>query len=122
MNAPTRAPTNDPVRYLLPAATGWLAFAALELPAGHPLRVLVVVAFLAVGPGFAVAGAGPNRLSTAVTAVVTSAALGALTAEAYLLAGTFSGPRVLGTLAGLTTTAALIRTAAHSLATRGEIR
>ncbi|MGW1988778.1 hypothetical protein [Embleya sp. NPDC001921] len=111
-----------PIRAVLPAAAGWLAFGALELPAEHPLRVLVVVAFLALGPGYAVAGDGTTALATAVTSVAGSAALGALTAEAYLLAGAFSAPRVLGTLAGLTTTAALIRTVAHTQASRREFR
>ncbi|MGC0423036.1 hypothetical protein [Embleya sp. AB8] len=109
-----------PIRAGWPAAAGWAAFATLELPAGHPLRVLVVVAFLAVGPGYALAGDTGSGLATAVTAVAGSAALGALTAEAYLLAGAFSGPRVLGTLAGLTTTATLIRTAAGTSASRRE--
>ncbi|MET7304345.1 hypothetical protein [Embleya sp. NPDC005575] len=111
-----------PIRAALPAAAGWLAFGAPALPAGQPLRVLVVAVFLAVGPGYALAGDGATALATAVTSVAGSAALCALTAEAFLLAGAFSGPRVLGTLAGLTTTAALIRTVAHTYASRRDIR
>ncbi|MGW9209491.1 hypothetical protein ACWGR4_21185 [Embleya sp. NPDC055664] len=111
-----------PIRALWPAAAGWSAFGALELPAEHPLRVLVVVAFLAVGPGYALAGEGASVLATVVTSVAGSAALCALTAEAYLLAGAFSAPRVIGTLAGLTTTAALIRTVVRTHTSREELR
>ncbi|MFF7248363.1 hypothetical protein ACFZBU_31130 [Embleya sp. NPDC008237] len=110
------------IRAALPAAAGWLAFGASTLPAGQPLRGLVVVAFLAVGPGYAIAGDAGTALATAVTSIAGSAALCALTAQAYLLAGAFSGPRVLGTLAALTTTAALIRTVAHTYASRREMR
>ncbi|MFI1384553.1 hypothetical protein [Embleya sp. NPDC020886] len=110
-----------PIRAAWPAAAGWLAFGSLALPAGQPLRVLVVVVFLALGPGYAIAGDGGTAPATAVISVVGSAALCALTAEAYLLAGAFSGPRVLGTLAGLTTLAALIRIVAHTLASRRDI-
>ncbi|GCE02104.1 hypothetical protein [Embleya hyalina] len=111
-----------PIRAVWPAAAGWSAFGALELPAEHPLRALVVVAFLAVGPGYALAGEGASVLTTAVTSVAGSAASCALTAEAYLLAGAFSAPRVVGTLAGLTTIAVLIRTVVRARTSREELR
>ncbi|MYV99338.1 hypothetical protein [Streptomyces sp. SID3343] len=109
---------NSPTRCLLPALAGWLAFAALGLPEGGPLRIVIVVAFVLCGPGYAVAGGRGTPLATAVTAVATSAALLAITAEAYLLAGAFTAPHVLGTLAGLTTSAALVRTATTTPAPR----
>jgi hypothetical protein len=112
---------NSPTRALLPALAGWLAFVALALPeAGPPrlLRIVIVVGFVLYGPGYAVAGGQATLLATAVTAVAGSTALLGVTAEAYLLAGAFSAPHVLGTLAGLTTGAALIRTGAATMAPR----
>jgi len=107
-----------PAHHLIPAVAGWLAFAGLELPDGHPVRVVLVVAFLLLGPGYAVAGPGRTVLAGTVTTVATSCALCALVAQAHFLTGTFSAASVLATLAGLTTTAAFIRTARHGLPTR----
>ncbi|MEU2384056.1 hypothetical protein ABZ606_05245 [Streptomyces sp. NPDC012461] len=50
----------DLVVRMLPPFGGWLALASLALPGGSPLRGAAVVAFLAAGPGAALAGAcGP---------------------------------------------------------------
>jgi hypothetical protein len=100
---------NSPIRCLLPALAGWLALAALALPEGGHPRIVLVAAYLVCGPGYAVAGTQATRLATAVTSVAISCALLGVTAETYLLAGAFSAPHVLGSLAGLTTSAALIR-------------
>ena len=103
----------------LPAGSGWLALASMQLPAADPLRVLLVTLFLVVCPGAAAvrsaarAPAGRNRLSTlletGILTVALSLALCALAAEAFFLGHVFSAARVVAALAGLTTLLVLAR-------------
>lgn len=100
------------------AASGWVALAATALPAANPLRVLLVTAFLVLGPGAAavrLAGRPGGRrdrtsarLETGVLTVAVSLSLSALVAEGFFLSRDFSVHRALGVLAGLTTLLALL--------------
>ncbi|MER7579254.1 family 16 glycosylhydrolase [Kitasatospora sp. NPDC097691] len=112
----TARPRNLP--RVLPALFGWAALAAVALPAGNPLRAVVVGAFLLTGPGAAaVAWArpdpswrdrGPGLVSAASLAVVVSLALTALTAQALFFTHSFTAGRAVLALAGLTTLLTLL--------------
>jgi hypothetical protein len=104
---------------VLLAASGWIALAATALPPASPIRVLVSVAFLLLGPGTAAVllantlmvkhGTQPYRGLAALTvAVAVSLALGTLVSEAFALTGTFTMARSVIVLAALTTGLALI--------------
>ncbi|MCX4749930.1 glycoside hydrolase family 16 protein [Kitasatospora sp. NBC_01287] len=96
------------------ALTGWLALLATALPAGHPVRIGVLVAFVLCCPGAAAVRPRARRragaadvLEDLVLAVVLSLALGALVAEAFYLNHAFTVRRALLVLAVLTSLLAL---------------
>ncbi|WP_395293383.1 family 16 glycosylhydrolase [Kitasatospora hibisci] len=98
---------------VLPALCGWIALAALLLPAGNPLRAVAAGIFLLAGPGAAaVAWArpgpswrdrGPGRVTAAALTVTVSLALSMLTAEALFFTHSFTVGRAVLALAVLTT-------------------
>jgi hypothetical protein len=115
--------TAPSLRWTLPlrcglAASGWLAVAASELPAGNVLRVLVSTLFLLLCPGLAAARwARPSTeresgwtslLETAVLTVVVSLALEVLVVVPFYMNGAFTTVRVLATLAVVTAGLALL--------------
>ncbi|GAA1268234.1 hypothetical protein GCM10009665_66170 [Kitasatospora nipponensis] len=92
------------------ALSGWAALLVTALPAGFPLRVVLLAAFLLLGPGAAaVRPVSPRRtdpldaLEGLVLTVAVSLALLALVAEAFYLNHAFTVPRAVGALAALTT-------------------
>jgi hypothetical protein len=88
------------------------------MPEGSPARVLIVAVFLVFCPGAALLHvAGPfmarhghklDRLEVASLTVVLSLSLATLTAEAYYINQGFTTVRALGTLALVTSVAALV--------------
>ncbi|MFB7615022.1 family 16 glycosylhydrolase [Kitasatospora sp. NPDC056181] len=103
---------------VLPALSGWIALAALLLPAGNPLRAVAAGIFLLAGPGAAaVAWArpgpswrdrGPGRLSAVSLTVTLSLALTMLAAEALFFRHSFTVGRTVLALAVLTTLLTLL--------------
>jgi len=113
---------------VLLTASGWIALAATTLPALSPVRVAVTLLFIALCPGIAVLrivgvanpghtvphskGPHPKRpyepLPTAALTVAASLALATLVSEAFFLAGGFTMPRCVMTLALLTGVLALL--------------
>jgi uncharacterized membrane protein len=99
------------------AAGGWIALAALALPAASVPRIVIGVAFVACGPGAAVVGLARALLrrrgrrldgwEAAMLVVVVSVSLCALVAEAFYLTHSFTTPRCTIVLAVLTSIAAL---------------
>jgi hypothetical protein len=91
---------------LLPvAATG-----AVLLGAPQPWRLLVVAAFVTVGPGLAVLPLlpGTDRLTRAALAVGVSAALAAVLSEALAIAGIFSATALVLVLTGVSAVGGLL--------------
>ncbi|MGW4893374.1 glycoside hydrolase family 16 protein [Kitasatospora sp. NPDC004240] len=102
----------------LPAAAGWIALAALLLPAGNPLRVVLVAAFLLAGPGTAAVEwarpgpswlcRGPGRWTAVSLTVALSLAMATLTVEALFLTHNFTTVRAVLALTVLTTVLTLL--------------
>lgn len=102
---------------VLTAASGWIALAALLLPAASAPRILIASAFVACGPGAALMrpassvlrrhGHAPDTLEASVLVVALSLSVCALVAEAFLLTHSFTVVRCTVALAVFTTVAAL---------------
>lgn len=101
----------------LTAGSGWIVLVALLLPAASFPRIVIGTAFIAFGPGAAVAR--PTRsvlrrqghtlagLEAAVLVVAVSVSVCTLVAEVFLLADSFTAVRCTVALAVLTSVAAL---------------
>lgn len=110
MNRPT-------ARTLLTALSGWIALAALLLPAASFPRILIGIAFVTCGPGAAVArparsvlrrhGHALAGLEAAIVVVAVSVSVCTLVAEVFLLTHSFTVVRCTIALAVLTSIAAL---------------
>ena len=97
------AGATDPMRR---GRVGALALSALALgvtvvPLPVAVRGVVVLAFVAFGPGLALVGRDVRRLGVGVVIVV-SVAVSVVVSTAVLLIGPWSGPRALQILVGVT--------------------
>jgi uncharacterized membrane protein len=95
---------------LLLAASGWLTWVGLLLPAGSPVRVLLVLVFVLLCPGLAVSLLVPIREWAVrwVLAVALSMSLALLLNTALTVVSNDSWPLRLAVLASITTIAALL--------------
>lgn len=106
-----------PVGFAL-ALSGWAALAATALPAGSPLRVAAVIAFLLTCPGAAAVrlarpvlarhGHPLSTLEAGSLTVALSLSIATLVAEGFFVSRGFTTPRALGTLALVTSLIALV--------------
>lgn len=107
------------------ALSGWVAFAVTALPGGSPLRWVPVLAFVCLGPGFALMYPQPGMLRPAVRLEVLALAApvglspAVLTATSLFLAEAFSATAFLVSLAAFTTIAAAFPGLPLPAATRG---
>lgn len=109
------------------AASGWVAFAAAQLPAGSAPRALPVLLFVCFGPGFAVLYPQPGMLrptarleALAFTAPV-SLSLSALAATSLFLVESFSATAFLVSMACFTSVVAFCPGLPLPAATRGAV-
>lgn len=97
---------------LLLAGSGWVTWLGLLLPAGSPVRVLLVLGFVLTCPGLAVSLLLPLREAVVrwVLAVALSMSLAILLNTALTVISNDSLPLRLAVLASITTAAALLAT------------
>ncbi|MCX5382046.1 hypothetical protein [Streptomyces sp. NBC_00083] len=115
----------QPHTRLTTAASGWLALAATQLPAGVPLRWIPVLLFVSLGPGFALlypqaASLRPGaRLEALALVAPLSLSFGALVSTCLFLVHGFSATAFLVSLAGFSTLASAFPGLPLPAATRG---
>ena len=95
-------------RYWVMAAYGWIAVAALWLPAATPLRVTIIYLFALAGPGFALSGLITRDAAERwVLTIALSGSLAIVVSVAMAVLCTDSMPLRFALLAAVTSVAAL---------------
>jgi hypothetical protein len=96
-------------RYWVLAAVGWLALAAILLPAGTPVRVAAVYLFVLVGSGFALSALMAHDAAERwVLTIALSASLTLLVSVAMTILRNDSMPLRVAVLAAVNTVAAVL--------------
>lgn len=104
------APDRRPGRWIwairaVLVVSGWVALGVQWLPAGSPVRPVVLFAFVLVAPGASIVLLLPlvDRLERFMVSLGLSASLGIIVSEAFALLHAASAKSTVAALAGLTT-------------------